>query len=79
MFLVRHNEDGLKLVKYLIEKKVDLTKVNSTGRTALDYTILLETCTILDYLLEEISKQDIQNISYDIALITSASLCMLNF
>lgn len=72
---MRHNENCLKLVQYLITKNINLANVNLSNRTALDYAVNITTCEPLDFLLKEIMKQKLTNICYDIALITSAINC----
>ena len=72
---MRHNENCLKLVEYLIAKNINLANVNLSNRTALDYAVNITTCEPLDFLLKEIMKQKLTNICYDIALITSAINC----
>ena len=72
---MRHNENCLELVQYLITKNINLAHVNLSNRTALDYAVNITTCKPLDFILKEIMRQNQANICYDIALITSAINC----
>ena len=76
---MRHNEDCLKLVEYLAKKRVDLSVVNLAGRSALEYSVNLETNEVLNFLLKVISLQKITNIDLDTGLIIAAIHCLLNF
>lgn len=67
-YAIRHNEESLRLVRYLVVKNVNIAKINSLGRISLDYSVFLDNPAIMEFLLEEIARKKIYNINYDFSI-----------
>ena len=70
--IVRNNDDCLPLVKYLLKKNMSIGTKNRIGKTIIDYSILLSSEIVLNFLLGEVTRLGIDNISYDWALLNTA-------
>jgi ankyrin repeat protein len=72
--LVRGNENGLELVRYLISQGVDVNRENIYGRTALSHSLTLSSNQVIKLLLSLQDKSKINNTAVEKSLLIKAAL-----